>query len=156
MTNPINAAPFLRNSRDFPQEAQPLVTELTRMYTDVSNATNDRTIGIFPVRRPALTGESWFMGGAQSKQQGQRQIYPVTGTGNIAHGINLGQISQFTKPSGSFTDGTNWYGLIYASSTTIAGQVTFYITPTNIVVQAGAGAPSITSGTIILEWIANP
>lgn len=152
--NIVNQAAYLRASREFPQEAQPLSVELTKMYIDVANATNNRTIGLFSTRIPSINGEQWFMGGASTKQQGLRQIYPVTGTGSIPHGINLAQISQFTKPSGSFTDGTNWYGLIYASNVTIAGQVTFYISPTNIVVQAGGGAPAIVSGIIILEWLA--
>ena len=90
------------------------------------------------------------------KQQGLRQVYTFTSTGTIPHGINLNNISQFTRPSGTFTDGTNSYGCIYASNIAIAGQVSFYIDPTNINIIAGAGAPSITSGTIILEWISEP
>jgi hypothetical protein len=33
-------------------------------------------------------------------------------------------------------------------------QVNVYVTPTNIVITAGAGSPpSITNGTVILEWL---
>lgn len=155
-SNITNQVAYLRTSRAFPEDAQPLSVELTKAYIDIANCVNNRTISLFPTTRSAVNGEQWFFGGASTKQQGLRQIYPVTATGSIPHGINVAQISQFTKPSGSFTDGTNWYGLIYASSVAIAGQVTFYITPTNIVVQAGAGAPTITSGMIILEWLVNP
>lgn len=152
MSTPFsNQTPYLRTTREFPVEAQALSVELTKTYLDVAASVNQRTIGIFTTNKPSIDGESWFLSG--QKQQGLRQVYTFTATGNIPHGINLSEISQFTKPSGSFTDGTNYYGAIYAGSTTIAGQVSFYITPTNIVLQAGAGAPSITSGTIILEWI---
>ena len=153
-TQPTQLAPYLRQQRNFPSDnIQALTVEIDRSYVDIALKVNSRTIGLFPDNTPIATGEQWFLSGQPNKQQTLRQIYPFTATGNIAHGINFSGVSQFTKPSGSFTDGTNWYGAIYASSVTIAGQVTFYITPTNIVIQAGAGAPSITNGTIVLEWL---
>jgi hypothetical protein len=156
MSNAVNQVPYLRVSREFPEDAKMLTQECSKSYLDIAGAVNERTIGIFPQNRPAIGGESWFFNG-RGKQQNLRQVYTFTATGNIAHGINLAGISQISPKSyGSYTDGTNYYGVIYASSVAIAGQVSFYITPTNIVVQAGAGAPSITQGTIVLEWIANP
>ena len=153
-TTVVQRTPYLRVQRNFPLEVQGLSVELSKSYIDIANNVNARTIGIFPTVNPAVNGESWYVSGGNAKQQALRQVYVVTGLGNIPHGINFAQISQFSKPSGSFTDGTNYYGLIYASSVPIAGQVTFYLTPTNIVVQAGAGAPSLTGGLIILEWLA--
>jgi hypothetical protein len=155
MTTNINnvlQVPFLRTSRNFPLEAQPLAVEVNRSYVDVANAVNVRTIGIFSTNRPALTGETWFVIDNQ-RQQTFRQVYNFTAAGNIAHGISFQNITAFTKPSGSFTDGTNWYGCIFGSNVAIAGQVSFYITPTNIVVLSGAGAPAIVSGLIVLEWM---
>lgn len=150
--NVANQSPFLRTSRNFPQEAQPLSVELSKSYIDIAQKINDRIIGIYPTNRSVLTGESWFL--TTQKQQTFRQLYTFTAAGNIAHGLNFNDVSQISFRSyGSFTDGTNWYGVIYASSTAIAGQVSFYVTPTNIVVQAGAGAPAIVSGTIDLEWL---
>lgn len=152
-TNIVNQSPFLRTSRNFPQEAQPLAVEINRSYVDIAEKVNERVIGIFPTTRAAINGEAWFITNNQ-KQQGFRQVYTFTATGNIAHGINFTSVAFISPRSyGSFTDGTNWYGAIYGSSTAIAGQVSFYITKTNIVVLAGAGAPSITSGIIDLEWI---
>ena len=78
-----------------------------------------------------------------------------TAAGNIPHNLNLNTLNQFTRGFGSFTDGTNFYGVIYGSNVAIAGQVSFYITPTNIVVLSGAGAPAITNGLIVIEWISN-
>jgi hypothetical protein len=77
---------------------------------------------------------------------------------DIAAGFILHQIKnvtpgQFTKCSGSYTDGINSFGLFFASSVAIAGQTTFYISPTQIVFLVGAGAPVLTSGLIILEWL---
>jgi hypothetical protein len=152
-TNVTNSAPYLRTSRNFPFEIQPLVVEVNRSYLDIASKVNERTIGVFPTNTPAITGERWFL--TTSAQQTLRQIYPFTATGNIPHGINFSNVSQFTKCSGSYTDTTNWYGAIYASSLAITGQVSFYVTPTNIVVLAGAGAPTISTGTIVLEWTTN-
>jgi hypothetical protein len=151
--NVVNQMPYLRTSRNFPLEAQPLSVELDKSYVDIANAMNTRTIGIYPMNRPAVNGESWFLSSGQ-KQQALRQVYPFTATGSIAHNILWSSVSQISpRCYGSFNDGTNWYGAIYASNTAIAGQISFYVTPTNIVILGGAGAPSIVSGIIVLEWL---
>lgn len=150
-----NTAPYLRTSRLFPDDnAQALSVEVDRSYLDIASAVNVRTIGVFALNTQSVNGESWYFSGASKKEQGLRQVYQFTAAGNVAHNIDLNTVTRFTKPFGSFTDGTNWYGAIYASNTAIAGQISFYITPTNIVVLAGAGAPTIVSGVIVLEWTA--
>lgn len=156
MNNTISNVSYLRTSRSFPtDDVRQLSVELSKSYIDIANVVNSRVIGIFAMNRPNVTGESWFF--TSARQQSQRQVYTFTATGNIPHGLTLSEIYQISPKSyGSFTDGTNWYGTIYASSVTIAGEVTFYVTPTNIVVLSGAGAPVITKGTIVLEWINNP
>lgn len=155
-TNIPNQVNFLRSQRLFPQEAQPLSVEIDRMYTDVANAVNSRVIGFFPTNRPIQNGESWFL--TSQRQSAFRQIYTFTGAspGNIPHGISWPSVAQISpKSCGSYTDGTNWYGVLYASSVAIAGQVSFYVTNVNIVILVDAGAPVPTSGTIVLEWISN-
>jgi len=154
MNNIINQSPYLKTSRLFPEEAHQLSVELNKAYLDIANAVNDRTISLFPSGSSALGGESWFITKNQ-RQQNFRQVYLFTATGSIPHNIRFINVSQFTKCTGAFTDGTNWYGAIFASSVAIAGQVSFYITPTNIVILAGAGAPAIVNGNIVLEWITN-
>lgn len=147
-------SPYLREQRQFPNDdLKPLANQIDQAYIDIASKVNARTIGTFAIGFQIVNGEKWYVTGQPNKQQALRQIYSFTGAGNIPHSINFASITQFTKPSGSFTDGTNWYGAIYASNTAIAGQVSFYITPTNIVILAGAGAPTITSGTIVLEWL---
>ncbi len=152
-TNIVNQSPFLRTTRNFPQEAQPLSVEINRSYLDIAEKMNDREIGLYPTMRPGQNGEKWYLTGSKA-QSAFRQVYPFTATGNIPHGIMWPSVSFISPLSyGTFTDGTNWYGAIYAGSTAIAGQVSFYVTPTNIVVVAGAGAPAITQGYINLEWV---
>ncbi len=150
-TNVVNQVPYLRTTRNFPEEIQPLVVELNRSYVDIAAKINDRVIGIFPTMRPAITGESWFITGSQ-KQQTLRQVFTFTSTASITHGIGtFYAISPSSK--GTFTDGTNYYGLIYASNVAIAAQITFYVTATQIIFMSGVGAPTLTNGIIDLEWL---
>ena len=155
MSTTIQQSPYLRQQRNFPSDnIQALTVELDKAYIDTATTMNVRTIGTYAVNFPIVTGEQWFLTGQPNKQQTLRQIYPFTAAGNIPHGINFVTVSQVSgRTYGSFTDGTNWYGAIYASNVAIAGQVSFYVTPTNIVVLAGGGAPAIVKGTIILEWL---
>lgn len=152
MNNVVNQVAYLRTSREFPEDLTKLTIEINKSYVDIANIVNNRIIGLFPTNKPAITGESWFITGNQ-RQQSLRQLYPFTTTTPIPHGLNLNQIDRFTRCFGAFTDGTNWYGLINGSNIAIAGQVSFYVTPTNIVFLVGAGAPALTKGQIVLEWL---
>jgi|SRR5579872_2478363 len=155
MTSPINQTVFLRTSREFPEDLHQLTVEQNKSYVDIAQAVNVRTIGLFPTTRPSQNGESWFVS-ANTRQQGLQQVYTFTATGNIPHGITHFQPSQIVDLFGSYTDNTNAYGVIFGTTVAIAGQLSAYVTPTNIVIQAGAGAPSITSGTVVLKWISRP
>jgi len=50
---------------------------------------------------------------------------------------------------------TNSYGLIFGSNsaTTIPGQISFYITATQIIFIVDGAAPALTSGRIVLTWL---
>jgi len=152
-TNIVNQVPFLRTSRNFPQDAQPLSVEINRSYVDTAEKVNDRVIGIFPTTRPAITGEKWFMGGTH--QQTLRQVYPISAAGNTAHNINFAQIYGFTRIFGTFTDGTNWYPLPYVDAAAATNQVEIIVTSAQIQITRGAGAPAITKGFVVLEWLSN-
>lgn len=153
--NIINQVPYLPTSRNFPPEIKQLTVEVDKANVDISNAVNNRTISLFPTTRPAINGESWFLQGNR-RQEGLRQVYNVTSTSPIVHGISFSNIDQFVRGFGSYTDGTNWYGFIYAASTAISGQISFYLTPTNIVFVVGVGAPTLTRGNVTLEWLSQP
>lgn len=153
-TNFLQQVPYLREQRQFPNDnLRDLSNQVDHAYIDIAGKVNSRTIGLFAVNFQVITGESWFLEGQPNRQQTLRQVYLFTAAGNIPHGINLSTITSFTRGFGSFTDGTNWYGIIFGSNVAIAGQVTFYITSTDIVVLSGAGAPAISRGLIVLEWI---
>ena len=153
-TNFVNQTPFLRTTRKFPEEIEGLQVEIDKSYLDIANVVNDRTIGLFPVNKPAITGESWFLQGNR-KQQTIRQTYTFTSTASFAHNISLITFPNIVRAFGSYTDGTSTYGLLFGTSVAVAGLKGFYITSTQVVFTLGAGAPALTSGVITLEWLSN-
>jgi len=154
-TRVVNSVPYLRTTRDFPEDGQAMRMELNKSYVDTANAINSRVIGIFPTNLPAITGEEWFISGA--KQQSLRRVYTFSAFSSplsIPHGLNLNQVSLITKIYGTATDATNWYPLPYVDVVSATNQISVYVSPTNIVITAGGGSPpSIASGIIILEWL---
>lgn len=159
MDNIVNTVPYLRTSREFPTELSGLTTQVNKAYIDIANAVNNRTISIFPTNRPAITGESWFLNGNQ-RQQSFRQIYTFVGGSNpilISHGVDVTDITGFTKIYGTFTDGTNWYPLPYVDVVDVTNQVNIIITETKIQITGGGGGgqPVVSSGFVVLEWLSN-
>lgn len=147
-------SPYLREQRQFPnEEIRELSNQVDHAYIDIASKVNARSIGLFAINFQIVTGNRWFLAGSSQSQQTLRRVYQFSAAGNISHGINFSTITDIPIGFGDFTDGTNYYGVMYGSSVAIAGQVSFYVTPTNIVVLSGAGAPAISSGTIVLEWI---
>ena len=155
MNNVVNQVAYLRTSREYSEDLNKLTVEINKSYLDIANAVNNRIIGIFPTNRPAITGESFYLQN-NLKQQTIRQVYVFTSTTSINHQINVLDPYQFTKCSGTYTNGVNSFGLIFGTSIAIAGQIGFYITATQIVFVVGAGAPALSSGRIILEWLSQP
>jgi hypothetical protein len=149
----INQFPYLREQRNFPTKDNELGNELDRSYVDIANVVNARSIGLFTANRPSNTGQAWYFQGLNEKKQAFRQHYSFTASGNVAHSIPATEYLYFSRCFGFFTDGTNFYGAIFGSNVAIAGQISFYVDATNIVILSGAGAPSITQGYIVLEWI---
>jgi len=153
--NIINQMPFLRTSREFPTDLGLLCDQMQKAYVDTANCVNQRIIGLFPTLRPAITGQSFFLAN-NIRRQLLVQVYEFTTTASIPHNITDVEAGQFIRCEGSYTNGTNTFGLFFASSVAIAGQITFYVTSTQIVFLVGAGAPALTKGKIILQWLAEP
>lgn len=153
--SPINQSPYLQTSQRFPTEAKDLAFQVDLTYVSIANAINNRTISLFPTTRPAVNGEGWYIQNKR-KQGAFRQVYSFNSTVSIPHNINPLDVERFVRLYGNYTDGTNWYGLLSASTVAIAGQISFYVTATDIVFVLGGGAPSLTLGTIVLEWLSQP
>lgn len=152
-SNVVNPTAYLRTSREFPEDLHQFTVQANKAFVDTANAINSCTCSIFPTNIPAITKEQWFIM-ANQKQQGFRQVFIVQSTASINHGINVVDPNQFTdKCAGSYTDGTNCYGLIFGSTVAIPGQISFYITSAQIVFVVDGAAPALTAGKITLEWL---
>lgn len=160
-SNVTNQIAFLRTSRNFTNEIEKLTPELSKTYIDIANAVNSRTISLFSVNVPSITGESWFISKNQ-RQQGFRQIYPFTTFAAIDHNIPSMNVERFVRGFGEFTDASgNWYGLLFGTNSALVGQVVFYITPTvgsvsGQIVFLDSSGKTPTKGTVVLEWISQP
>lgn len=156
MNQVVNQTPYLRTTREFPEEVYKLSVEVNKAYLDTAQAVNNRTIGIYPTSKPAVTGNSFYLL-ANSRQQTFRRVYQFFAAGTIAHGITTSQIWGFSSITGTFTDGTIWYPLPYVNATAANNQISLTVDATNIIITAGAGIPpTITKGIVILEWLSLP
>jgi len=149
----LNKFPYLRVQRKFPADDVELRTELDRSYVDIANMVNTRSIALFTMNKPTNTGQSWYFQSDNTKKQVFRQVYAFVEDGPIPHNIPNTEFLYFSRCFGFYTDGTNFYGAIFASDTGIADQITFYVTPTDIEIISTGTPPSITQGYIVLEWL---
>jgi len=158
--NVVNQVAYLPTSRNFPEEIKQLTVEATKSYIDTANAVNVRTIGIFPINRPAVTGESWFITKNQ-KQQSLRQVYTfgaiAPGTElDIPHGIT--NFTTFTKIYGVVTTNIPDYRpLPYVDPATLTTGMAILVGNVagvpSIRIVLGATAVPVTSGIAVLEWL---
>lgn len=163
MTSKIaNPSPYLKTSRGFTEDLHELAVDVNKAYIDIASIVNGRTIGLYPVNRPAITGNDYFY--STRKQQSLRQLYSFTSTATIPIGFKLSTISNVIQMYGTYMDSTgNSYGLVAGTSVAVAGLITFYIkidaTPGSLsdllTFVVGAGSPDLVSGSIVLEWIAD-
>lgn len=155
MNNVVNQIPYLRTSRDFPEEIHQLTVEINKTYVDIANAVNNRIISIFPVKRPALTGESWFLK-ENFRQQTFRQVYNITSYTNFNHNIDTSSIALFTVIRGMGFNGTNYFPIPFVNGSDPTGQVEIFANSSQVKFVAGVNAPTITTGFILLEWLSQP
>jgi hypothetical protein len=153
-TNVSNQVPYLRTSRNFPEDPQALRVEINRSYLDTAQKVNERTIGIFTPNKPTITGESWFLDTGK-RQQTLRQIYHITSNASFNHGLNFQNISFFTVIRGIGFDGTNYYPIPYVSPVLAADSMGIFVTATQVVISTNVGSPVLTKGIILLEWLSN-
>ncbi len=147
--------PYIQEQRNFPRKStEDLATQVDIAYIDIARKINERVIGQYAVTFSSVTGESWFLNGQPTPQQTLRQVYEYAGTTPIAHGIDTTKIQGFTRIYGVGYDGTNWYPLPYVNVTAANNQIALSVDATNINITLGGAAPAITSGFIILEWLA--
>lgn len=171
MTTSLQTSPYLPRQRNFPNDnAQLLGATLDKAYIEIAQKVNERTIGVFAINFPVITGEQWYFQGQPAKQQTLRQVYSF---GEIVPGTELDiptgilNLTQFTKIYGTVitTNGTSglpdYRPLPYVDPNTLTTSMTILVGQLGIpLVQKirivlGPTAPPVSSGIAILEWITN-
>ena len=156
MNNVVNHMPYLRTSREFPEELSQLAIQANKSYVDVANAVNLRTIGIFPTNRPAITGNSYFL--STLRNQSLRQIFTFT---TIAAGATLtipytvNGFTQFVQIYGTCLTAFPDARPLPYSSVVANANIELRVDTVNflIIITNGAASPQINSGLIVLEWL---
>lgn len=155
--NIINSAPYLRTTREFPEELHQLSVEVNKAYLDIANAVNGRTIGLYPTTRSAIAGNDWYLVGTQ-RQQSMRQVFAfgaIAANQTYTIKTSLTNINNLVAMYGiCLTNRPDYRTLPYVSQT-ITEQIIlrFDISSSSILIITGTTAQPIISGQIVLEWL---
>lgn len=157
-------SPFVPTFRQFPtDDAHNLEKQLVNFHNQTNTAVNNRTISTFQLHvdgdsQMLPNGERWFPTAAQSTtpqrlRDGFRLVVQVSdSTLVVAH--NITQINQVTRLYGAFLDGSSvWQTLPYVDVAASANQIKISVSSTQIIVTKGAGAPSVSQGIVVLEFL---
>lgn len=152
---PNTLAPYLQTSVYFPDNFDEFRVTFLQQFRNIGNVANVRQIGIFD-QTEFLAGEQWpNVVNRQKPRHTFRKIFFFNDASLIFnHGIS--GITLCTHIYGTGTNGTNFFPIPYVSATAIGNQIQIDVTPTQVVITKGGGAPpAITNGAIVLEYLKN-
>lgn len=158
--NPPNTlGPFLPINQTFSQDQKAFWEQVTKSYADTARNVNIREIAIYETNENP-TGEQWFTSGdPQVKRSAFRKVYEIGpiaagATSTTAHGLT--GVTAYTHIYGTaITAAPDNRPIPYASATAVNQQIEIKVDGTNITIINGAGAPNITSGIVVLEFLKN-
>lgn len=152
---------FVYTYRQFPtDDPHNLEKQLVNMTTQYGVAINQRTIGTFDLHHVGTNdslpdGERWFPLSSQPQQKlrdGRRLVVQVSDA-VLTVNHNIPMINQVTRLYGTFFDGTFWQSLPYVDTLAAANQIGIQVSLSQIIVLKGLGAPSISKGIVVLEFL---
>jgi hypothetical protein len=159
-----NPAPFLSQHEVFPEDYKEFLVKITNLYTQISTAMNSRDISTYDLQQIA-NGQQFFSTSAYpgSLRSGYRQVYVIPssslplaagGLASFPHGITVTSSTLFTRIYGTAVTSVPYYiPLPYTDAALATNQVGLYLDGTNIYVQNGSTAETITSGIVVLEYV---
>lgn len=132
---------------------------LKKRERDTASIVNSKVSGIYDLQE-FQTGEKWpsFVNPTINYQKQPRhsfrkvfQIIPDTLTFNH----NIEGITQFTKIYGVVNTAADFRPLPFVDPSDVTKSVTVIATLTSVTITNGAGAPAITGGFLVLEYLKN-
>ena len=164
MSAPNSRPSFVSPAETLPQDPSQLLIKLTSMHTDVANAVNIREIALYQQDQEIVTGQQFsVIGSNRQKNLAFRKVYyfgaiAAGATLNIPH--NITNLVQCTNIYGTcITDIVDYRPIPYSSTAAVNQQISIRVFPSIPAVNAfieiinGAGAPNITSGIVVLEYL---
>lgn len=155
--NPVNTQnTFLPTTIFFPDNFDEFRVKFIESYILSANAINSRDIGIYD-EQEIITGQVWATTDVLTKGSTFRKIFffgaiAPGATLNIPHGLGS-TISLVTEWKGGVVVAGGFRPLPRVSATAVNEQISVDISGANIVIVNGAGAPAITNGVVVLEYI---
>lgn len=157
-------AAFLQTSRKFSKDPVELEPVLSKTYSEVAQAVNFRTIGLFETNQITIGDKYFNTGDPQNRRSAFRKTFPfgaiaAGATLTILHGIT-GIVELVHFYGNCITDASvfpnaKYESLPFVSVTAATEQINLYANDTIITIINGAGNNNIISGTIILEFLLN-
>jgi hypothetical protein len=158
-------AAYLVTTKKFsadPVELEPL---LNKTYSEISQAVNFRSIGLYELTQITTGNKYYNTGIPQDRRQSFRRVFEfgaiATGT-SIEIQFDMTQITQVVNFYGNvITDNTAslYRAINWTSSTDVTEQIQVdfdtSVTPNVIRITVGAGAPNVVSGMVVIEYLLN-
>lgn len=157
-----NRSPFLIESRNFPNDEVRLQVTLNKMYIEIAQAVNKRTIGTYSTAQ-ITTGNVYFPeGNTTETEESFRTIYTLasiaSGVNTIPLGFTLTPTTQFVMMYGTANNpGVRSGPIPYVNLTTPTDGIELRVnwTTSNIEIVTTTSNWVAYSAIIVLEYILN-
>lgn len=150
-------SPNVPTTRNFVQDDQGEFQLLMQSaYSNLANAVNIREVANYETVE-LLNGQQFFTAGnAQVKRYAFRKSFilgAIAPGGNETKNHNISNITIVTHVSGGVVTATPDFRPLPHASVTANANIEVIITPTQYIVNNGAGGPAITSGILVIEYL---
>jgi hypothetical protein len=142
----------------FSEKQEQFLEQLTNEYRKAAKKVNEKERGFYPQELEILNDQRFFtLGDPQNYRSVFRKVFPF---GAIAAGATLviaHNIVAFTEMTRVYatciTNVIDYRPIPYVSVVNVNQQIGLVVTAANINILNGAGAPPITSGICVLEFL---
>lgn len=142
----------------FAEEKESFLEQLTNEYRKAAKKINEKERAFYPQEYEILNDQRFFTAGdPQNYRNVFRKVFPLGAvaagaTAAIVH--NIAAFTEMTRIYGTcITNVVDYRPIPFASVTNVNQQIQIIVTAANINVTNGAGAPPITSGIIVIEFL---
>ena len=146
-------------SFEFPLEQDEFRNTVDNTYKRIANSVNTKVGGLYPLQEIAAFKQYYTANDPFVFRNVYRKIFSfgaiaAGATLLIPHGITT--FTEMTVIEGHcITDIIDYRPIPYVSNANVNQQISIRVTSTDIVIVNGSGAPNITQGTAILEYVKN-